>query len=46
MIIDSHYIIWASRPSTVVPEPDRIQGYRIDPAEYINVRFWEIHSAQ
>jgi ABC-type transport system substrate-binding protein len=46
MIVDSHYIIWASRPSTVVPEPDRIQGYRIDPAEYINARFWEIHAAQ
>jgi ABC-type transport system substrate-binding protein len=46
IIVKSHYIIWASRPSTVVPEPDRIQGYRIDPAEYINARFWEIHAAQ
>ncbi|HZT20661.1 MAG TPA: ABC transporter substrate-binding protein [Dongiaceae bacterium] len=45
-VVKSHYIIWASRPSTVVPEPDRIQGYRIDPAEYINARFWEIHAAQ
>jgi ABC-type transport system substrate-binding protein len=45
-VVDSHYIIWAARPTTVVPEPDKIGGYRIDPAEYINVRFWELHSAQ
>jgi ABC-type transport system substrate-binding protein len=44
IVVDSHYIIWAARPTTVVPEPDRIGGYRIDPAEYINVRFWEMHS--
>jgi ABC-type transport system substrate-binding protein len=44
-VVKSHYIIWAARPTTVVPEPDRIQGYRIDPAEYINVRFWELHAA-
>jgi len=43
-VVNSHYIIWAARPTTVVPEPDRIAGYRIDPAEYINVRFWEIHA--
>lgn len=45
-VVDSHYIIWAARPTTVVPVPDRIGGYRIDPAEYINVRFWELHAAQ
>jgi peptide/nickel transport system substrate-binding protein len=45
-VVNSHYIIWAARPTTVVPEPDRIGGYRIDPAEYINVRFWELHAAQ
>ncbi len=45
-VVQSHYIIWAARPTTVVPEPDRIAGYRIDPAEYINARFWEIHAAQ
>jgi ABC-type transport system substrate-binding protein len=44
ILTNSHYIIWAARPTTVVPEPDRIEGYRIDPAEYINVRFWEIHA--
>jgi ABC-type transport system substrate-binding protein len=45
IVVNTHYIIWAARPTTVVPEPDKIAGYRIDPAEYINVRFWEIHSA-
>ncbi len=44
ILTNSHYIIWAARPTTVVPEPDRIEGYRIDPAEYINVRFWEIRA--
>jgi ABC-type transport system substrate-binding protein len=44
-VVNAHYIIWTSRPTTVVPEPDRIAGYRIDPAEYINARFWEIHAA-
>ncbi|WP_378942318.1 ABC transporter substrate-binding protein [Mesorhizobium sp. ANAO-SY3R2] len=46
IVVDSHYIIWAARPTTVVPQPDRIGGYRIDPADYINVRFWELHSKQ
>lgn len=46
MVVDSHYVIWAARPTTVVPEPDRIGGYRIDPAEYINVRLWELYSKQ
>ena len=44
-VVNAHYIIWTARPTTVVPEPDRIGGYRIDPAEYINARFWEIHAA-
>lgn len=44
IVVDSHYIIWTARPKTVVPEPDRIGGYRIDPAEYINARFWEMYS--
>jgi hypothetical protein len=44
MIVDSHVIIWAARPTTVVPVPNRIGGYRIDPAEYINVRLWELYS--
>jgi ABC-type transport system substrate-binding protein len=44
MIVDSHMIIWAARPTTVVPVPNRIGGYRIDPAEYINVRLWELYS--
>jgi ABC-type transport system substrate-binding protein len=43
MIRDSHSIIWAARPDTVVPLPDDIGGYRIDPAEYINVRLWELY---
>jgi ABC-type transport system substrate-binding protein len=46
MVVNAHYVIWAARPTTVVPEPNRIAGYRIDPAEYINARFWEIHAAQ
>jgi len=46
IVVDSHYIIWAARPLTVVVEPDRIGGYRIDPAEYINIRLWEIHAAE
>lgn len=46
IVVDSHYIIWTSRPTTVVPEPDRIGGYRIDPAEYINVRLWELYSTR
>ena len=46
IVVDSHYIIWTARPKTVVPEPDRIAGYRIDPAEYINVRFWELSSKE
>lgn len=44
IMVDSHAIIWPARPTTVVPEPDRIGGYRIDPAEYINARFWELYS--
>ena len=23
-----------------------IGGYRIDPAEYVNIRFWEIHAVE
>jgi ABC-type transport system substrate-binding protein len=44
MIVDSHSIIWAARPETIVPVPDHVGGYRIDPAEYINVRLWELYS--
>jgi peptide/nickel transport system substrate-binding protein len=44
IVVDAHYIIWTARPKTVVPEPDKVGGYRIDPAEYINARFWEMHS--
>lgn len=43
IVVDSNYIIWGIRPKTVVVEPDHIGGYRIDPAEYINIRLWEIH---
>ncbi|HTW27798.1 MAG TPA: ABC transporter substrate-binding protein [Acetobacteraceae bacterium] len=43
MIIASHSIIWAARPKTDVPVPNHIGGYRIDPAEYINVRLWELY---
>ena len=46
IVVDSHYIIWAARPTTVVVEPDRIGGYRIDPAEYVNIRLWEIHEVK
>lgn len=46
IVVDAHYVIWAARPTTVVPEPDRIGGYRIDPAEYINVRFWEMYGKE
>ncbi|MER8829548.1 ABC transporter substrate-binding protein [Mesorhizobium sp. M0938] len=46
IVVDAHAIIWTARPKTVVPEPDRIGGYRIDPAEYINARFWELYSKE
>lgn len=42
MIVDTHMIIWAARPKTVVPIPDYISGYVMDPAEYINARFYEL----
>lgn len=44
MVVGSHTIIWSARPTTVVPVPDHVGGYRIDPAEYINVRLWELYS--
>lgn len=44
MVVGSHTIIWAARPTTIVPVPDHVGGYRIDPAEYINVRLWELYS--
>jgi peptide/nickel transport system substrate-binding protein len=43
MVVNSHTIIWAARPTTIVPVPDGVGGYRIDPAEYINVRLWELY---
>ena len=42
----SRVLTCGARPTTVVVEPDRIGGYRIDPAEYINIRFWEIHATE
>ncbi len=42
MIVDTHMIIWANRPLTVVPIPNYVKGYVMDPAEYINVRFFEL----
>jgi peptide/nickel transport system substrate-binding protein len=42
MIVDTHMIIWAARPKTVVPIPDHVTGYVMDPAEYINARFYEL----
>lgn len=44
MVVGSHTIIWSARPTTVVPVPDHVGGYRIDPAEYINVRLWELYA--
>jgi hypothetical protein len=35
-------IIWANRPQAVVPIPDHVTGYVMDPAEYINCRFYEL----
>lgn len=46
IVVNAHAIIWPARPTTVVPEPDRIAGYRIDPAEYINIRFWEMSAKE
>jgi peptide/nickel transport system substrate-binding protein len=43
IVVNSHTIIWAARPTTIVPTPDHVGGYRIDPAEYINVRLWELY---
>jgi len=42
LVVDSHAIIWTVRPKTLVVQPAHVTGYRIDPAEYINIRFWEI----
>jgi peptide/nickel transport system substrate-binding protein len=42
MIVDTHMIIWSNRPLTVVPIPNHVKGYVMDPAEYINVRFYEL----
>jgi ABC-type transport system substrate-binding protein len=42
MVVDTHMIIWAARPQTVVPVPDTVTGYVMDPAEYINCRFYEL----
>ena len=44
MVVRSHTILWSARPTTVVPVPDHVGGYRIDPAEYINVRLWELYA--
>jgi peptide/nickel transport system substrate-binding protein len=44
MVVASHTIIWSARPTTVVALPDHVGGYRIDPAEYINVRLWELYA--
>jgi ABC-type transport system substrate-binding protein len=41
-VADTHAIIWAARPKTLVPVPDRVKGYEIDPTEYINARFYEL----
>lgn len=45
LVVDSHAIIWTARPKTLVVQPDHVTGYQIDPAEYINIRFWEIGQA-
>jgi hypothetical protein len=41
-VVDTHAIIWAARPKTLVPVPDHVKGYSIDPTEYINARFYEL----
>jgi peptide/nickel transport system substrate-binding protein len=41
-VVDTHAIIWAARPATLVPVPDHVKGYEIDPTEYINARFYEL----
>jgi ABC-type transport system substrate-binding protein len=41
-VVDTHAIIWAARPKTLVPVPDHVKGYAIDPTEYINARFYEL----
>jgi ABC-type transport system substrate-binding protein len=41
-VVDTHAIIWAARPKTLVPVPDHVKGYEIDPTEYINARFYEL----
>lgn len=45
LVVGSHAIIWTARPKTLVVQPAHVTGYRIDPAEYINIRFWEIGQA-
>lgn len=42
MIVDTHMIIFANRPKTVVPIPAYVTGYVMDPSDYINCRFYEL----
>jgi len=46
LVVDSHAILWTARPKTLVVQPAHVTGYRIDPAEYINIRFWEMGRAR
>lgn len=46
IVVGSYGFIWPGRPLTVVPEPDSVDGYRINPAEYINVQFSDLHQTK
>lgn len=37
ILVTSHVDLWVARPKTVVPEPKCVTGYKITPANYINV---------
>ncbi len=41
-VVAARVVIWTNRPQTIVPVPDYISGYKMDPTEYINVRFYEL----
>lgn len=42
ILVTSHVDLWVARPKTVVPEPKCVTGYKITPANYINVDFAQL----
>lgn len=42
ILVNAHIDLWVSRPKTIVPEPTCVSGYKITPANYINVDFAQL----